>query len=309
VAPERVADLVAEGVSGAAKPEELVTALSPPRAVWMMLPAAVVEKTVSAIAPLIASSDVLIDGGNSHYRENILLAKALAPHGIRHLDVCTSGDIWGLEPGYCQMMGGDAEAVARLDPIFVALAPGTEVAACTPGRDDNPETAEPGYLDCGLSGAGHFVLMVHNDIEYGLMAAYAGGLNILRHADAGMGDTGFDAETAPLEDHESYRYDFDLAEIAKLRRWGSVVSSWLLDLTAQALHGDPGVGDLAGPVSDLGEGRWALRAAIDEGVPANVFAAALFGRFSSRGEADFADRILSAMRREFGGHVEKAAGQ
>jgi 6-phosphogluconate dehydrogenase len=309
VAAERVSELESDGAAGAASLEELVSALAPPRTVWMMLPAAVVEDTVSALARLLAPGDALIDGGNSYYRDAVARSKALAPLGLHYLDVGTSGGVWGLDRGYCQMIGGDAEAVQRLDPIFAALAPGVEAAGRTPGRDGPPSTAERGYLHCGPSGAGHFVKMVHNGIEYGLMAAYAEGLNVLRHADVGIRETAFDAETAPLQDPEGYRYDFDMAEIVELWRRGSVVASWLLDLTAHALHGDPGLSDLSGRVSDSGEGRWTLRAAIDEGVPANVLAAALFGRFSSRGEADFADRVLSAMRREFGGHVEKAAGQ
>ena len=309
VSVERVTEMTSEGAIGAATLEDLVSKIASPRAIWMMLPAAVVEDVVSVLAPLLERGDALIDGGNSHYWDDIARAKTLAQQDLRYLDVGTSGGVWGLDRGYCQMIGGDAETVARLDPIFAALAPGMEAAGRTIGRDGPVSTAERGYLHCGPSGAGHFVKMVHNGIEYGLMAAYAEGLNVLRHADAGKRETAFDAETAPLQDPEAYRYDFDVAEITEVWRRGSVVASWLLDLTAHAMHSDPGLTDLAGRVSDAGEGRWTLRAAVDEGVPANVLAAALFGRFSSRGEADFADRVLSAMRRDFGGHVEKAAGQ
>jgi 6-phosphogluconate dehydrogenase len=309
ISAERVAELASEGATGAATLEEMVSALSPPRAVWMMLPAAVVEDAVSALAQLLEPGDALIDGGNSHYRDDIARAKTLVHQGIQYLDVGTSGGVWGVDRGYCQMIGGDAEAVAGLDPIFAALAPGMEAARRTPGRDGPPSTSERGYFHCGPSGAGHFVKMVHNGIEYGLMAAYAEGLNILHHADAGKLETAFDAETAPIDEPEAYRYGFDLAEIAEVWRRGSVVASWLLDLTAHAMYSDPDLANFAGHVSDSGEGRWTLRAAIDEGVPANVLAAALFGRFSSRGEADFAGRVLSAMRGEFGGHVEKDSGQ
>jgi 6-phosphogluconate dehydrogenase len=309
VRPQSVAELVAAGAVGAASPAELVAALSPPRAVWMMLPAAVVDGTIAALAERLEPDDVLIDGGNSYYRNDISRAEALRPRGIHYVDVGTSGGIWGLERGYCQMIGGEAAVVRRLDPIFAALAPGAGAAPVTPARAGRPTTAEQGYLHCGPSGAGHFVKMVHNGIEYGVMAAYAEGFNILRNANVGARPESADAETAPLQDPGAYRYDLDVAEIAELWRRGSVIASWLLDLTADALARDPGLAALQGRVSDSGEGRWTIRAAIDEGVPAQVLSAALYERFTSRGDADFADRLLSAMRREFGGHVEKAAGQ
>jgi len=305
IAPEAVTALAAEGATGTGTLSALVAALQAPRAIWLMLPAGVVDETVAALMPMLEPGDTVIDGGNSHHRDDIRRAALLADRGVHYLDVGTSGGVWGLERGYCQMIGGEAEVVARLAPVFASLAPGAGAAGRSPGRQGAPGPEEQGWLHCGPAGAGHFVKMVHNGIEYGLMAAYAEGFNILRHADAGLRGTTADAETAPLADPEAYRYAFDLPAIAEVWRRGSVISSWLLDLTAEALHGDPDLSDLQGRVSDSGEGRWTLRAAIDEGVPATVLSAALFARFTSRGEADFADRILSAMRREFGGHVEK----
>ncbi len=301
--------LTGEGVTAAASPAALVAALAPPRALWMMVPAAVVDETIAAFTPHLEAGDILIDGGNSHYIDDIRRAEALATKGVRYLDVGTSGGVWGLDRGFCLMIGGDAGAVRRLDPIFATLAPRADSTSRTPARAARPapaSTAEHGYLHCGPSGAGHFVKMVHNGIEYGLMAAYAEGLNILRHANAGARAHARDAETTPLAHPEHYRYEFDVAEVAEVWRRGSVVASWLLDLTANALASDPGLDQFTGRVSDSGEGRWTLNAAIDEGVPAHVLSAALFERFSSRGQADFADRLLSAMRFQFGGHVEQA---
>ncbi len=309
VRPESVAALAREGAVGATSVSDLVAKLRPPRAVWMMLPAAVVEQTIDAISPLLQPDDVLIDGGNSYYRHDIERAQALTPKGIHFIDVGTSGGIFGLERGYCLMIGGEPAPVERLDPIFAALAPAMDSATRTPGRTGTPGTAEHGYLHCGPSGAGHFVKMVHNGIEYGIMAAYAEGLNVLHHANVGSLPQKADAETAPLQDPEAYRYDLDIAAVAEVWRRGSVIASWLLDLTADALSRDPALAALQGRVSDSGEGRWTVRAAVDVGVPAPVLSAALFERFASRGEADFADRLLSAMRQEFGGHIEKAAGQ
>ncbi|MCC0075112.1 MAG: decarboxylating 6-phosphogluconate dehydrogenase [Rhodobacter sp.] len=307
IAPDAVTALAAEGATGTATLQALVAALKAPRAIWLMLPAGVVDETVAALLPMLEPGDTVIDGGNSHYRDDIRRAALLAGHGVHYLDVGTSGGVWGVQRGYCQMIGGEADVVARLAPVFTVLAPGAGAADRSPGRQGAPGPEEQGWLHCGPAGAGHFVKMVHNGIEYGLMAAYAEGFNILRHADAGLRGVPMDAETTPLADPEAYRYEFDLPAIAEVWRRGSVISSWLLDLTAEALHGDPDLADLQGRVSDSGEGRWTLRAAIDEGVPATVLSAALFGRFASRGEADFADRILSAMRREFGGHAEKQA--
>jgi len=305
--PEKVQALVAEGAIGAASLAELVDKLAQPRAVWLMVPAAVVEDTIAALAPLLARDDTIIDGGNSYYRDDIRRAKSLAQKGIRFVDVGTSGGVWGKERGYCEMIGGDVDVVERLDPIFAALAPPVDAATRTPGRSGPPTTDEHGYLRCGPSGAGHFVKMVHNGIEYGLMAAYAEGLNILRRANVGTEKRAADAETAPLTDPELYQYDLDLAAIAEVWRRGSVVASWLLDLTAAAFHQNPELSEFAGRVSDSGEGRWTLKAAVDEGVPAPILSTAIAARFASRGEADFADRVLSAMRSEFGGHKEKHA--
>jgi 6-phosphogluconate dehydrogenase len=297
--------LVGKGAVGASSIEDLIEKLDPPRAVWLMVPAAAVDDTVARLRPLLAPGDVIIDGGNSHYRDDIRRAKELAAHGIHYVDVGTSGGVWGKERGYCQMIGGDARVVRRLDPIFAALAPSVTAAPRTPGREGEPAEAEQGYLHCGPNGAGHFVKMVHNGIEYGIMAAYAEGLNILRHANVGNGQRTIDAETTPLREPELYRYDFDIRDIAEVWRRGSVIASWLLDLTAAALHENPELSEFAGRVSDSGEGRWALKAAIDESVPAPILSTALNERFASRGENDFADRLLSAMRFQFGGHEEK----
>jgi 6-phosphogluconate dehydrogenase len=302
---EKVHALVGAGALGAASLAELVGKLSPPRAVWLMLPAAVVDDTIAALAPLLARDDAIVNGGNSYYRDDLRLADSLAAKGIRYVDVGTSGGVWGKERGYCQMIGGDADVTERLDPIFSALAPAVDAAARTPGRSGPPTAAEHGYLRCGPIGAGHFVKMVHNGIEYGLMAAYAEGLNILRRANAGVEKRAADAETAPLADPELYQYDLDLREIAEVWRRGSVIASWLLDLTAAALQQNPELTGIAGRVSDSGEGRWTLKAAIDEGVPAPILSTAIAERFASRGEEDFANRVLSAMRFEFGGHQEK----
>jgi 6-phosphogluconate dehydrogenase len=305
MAPDAVHALATEGAVGATSLDDFARRLSTPRAVWMMVPAAAVDRAIADLVPLLQAGDVLVDGGNSYYVDDIRRAKALAAKGILYLDVGTSGGVWGLERGYCQMIGGDAEAVKRLDPIFKALAPPFESAPRTPGREKAGGTAEHGYLHCGPSGAGHFVKMVHNGIEYGLMAAYAEGLNILHHADVGLRRPEQDAETTPLRDPERYRYDLDLAGIAEVWRRGSVISSWLLDLTARALLDDPKLASFSGRVSDSGEGRWTIHAALDEAVPVPVLTTALYERFSSRGEADYADKVLSAMRFAFGGHVEK----
>ena len=304
-APDTVQALAREGAVGALSLDDFVRRLSSPRAVWMMVPAAAVDRAIADLAPLLQAGDVLVDGGNSYYVDDIRRAKDLAAKGIRYLDVGTSGGVWGLERGYCQMIGGDAEAARRLDPIFRALAPPLESALRTPGRKGAAGTAEHGYLHCGPSGAGHFVKMVHNGIEYGLMAAYAEGLNILRHAKVGLRPAAQDAETTPLRDPERYRYELDLADIAEVWRRGSVVSSWLLDLAARALLDDPELARFSGRVSDSGEGRWTIHAALDEAVPTPVLTTALYERFSSRAEADYADKVLSAMRFAFGGHLEK----
>ena len=306
MAPQAIEALVKEGATGAPTMQAMIAALPAPRAVWLMVPAAVVDATLAKLEPLLASGDIVIDGGNSYYCDDLARGKRLQARGIRYLDVGTSGGIAGLERGYCLMIGGEREAVQHLDPIFATLAPGAGSIARTPGREDRTaSTAERGYLHCGPSGAGHFVKMVHNGIEYGLMAAYAEGLNILQHADIGKRGHDADAETTPLRQPERYQYDFDLADVAEVWRRGSVVSSWLLDLTAAALAKNGKLDGYAGRVSDSGEGRWTLQAAIDEAVPANVLATALFERFSSRGESGFQDRLLSAMRAGFGGHAEK----
>jgi 6-phosphogluconate dehydrogenase len=304
VASDAVAAMAAEGAVGAASLDDLVARLAPPRVVWVMVPAAVVEATLAALVPRLGRGDAVVDGGNSHYRDDVDRAKRLAKDGIHYVDCGTSGGVLGRERGYCLMIGGEADVVRRLEPVFRTLAPGKGAAPPTAGGA-RPGTAEEGWLHCGPSGAGHFVKMVHNGIEYGLMAAYAEGLNVLKHANAGKHTHDADAETAPLRDPEYYQYDFDVAAIAEVWRRGSVVASWLLDLTAAALAEDPALRDYEGRVSDSGEGRWTLAAANDEGVPAHVLAAALFQRFASRGAADFQDRLLSAMRFEFGGHREK----
>ncbi|MCX5771303.1 MAG: decarboxylating 6-phosphogluconate dehydrogenase [Candidatus Hydrogenedentes bacterium] len=300
-------NLVEKGAVGASSLEEMTRNLPTPRAVWMMVPAAAVDSTLSDLVPLLDRDDIVIDGGNSYYHDDIRRAAACARKGIYYLDVGTSGGVFGLERGYCLMIGGDETAVRRLDPIFAALAPGLEAAPRTPGRESAGDTAEDGYLHCGPSGAGHFVKMVHNGIEYGIMAAYAEGLSILRHAGVGKRPQPVDAETAPLRHPEYYQYELDLANIAEAWRRGSVIASWLLDLTAAALLKDPDLSEFQGKVSDSGEGRWAVMSAVEEATPVPVITAALYDRFSSRGEADFADRILSAMRHEFGGHMEKTA--
>jgi len=308
MSPKAVNDLVAENAVGSASLADLVKKLEKPRAVWLMVPAGVVDKTIADILPALEPDDILIDGGNSYYIDDIRRAKELAPRRIHYVDVGTSGGVWGLERGYCMMIGGERPVVQHLDPIFATLAPGKGEIPPTPGREQlGPSTAEQGYLHCGPSGAGHFVKMVHNGIEYGLMAAYAEGLGILRAANVGKQTHAADAETTPLRDPEHYQYDLNLTDITELWRRGSVIASWLLDLTADALAKDPELAGFAGRVSDSGEGRWTIKAAIDEAVPAHVLSAALYDRFASRGEAEFADKLLSAMRYEFGGHVEKPA--
>ena len=298
--------LVNEGATGAYSLDEFVSQLSSPRVVWLMVPAALVDQTISDLASRLTREDVIIDGGNSHYIDDIRRAKELRSTGLHYVDVGTSGGIWGLERGYCQMIGGEEAVVKRLDSLFAALAPGAASAPQTPGRSVAASTSEQGYLHCGPSGAGHFVKMVHNGIEYGLMAAYAEGLNILQHANVGKQDHTIDAETTPLKEPEHYQYDFDIGEIAEVWRRGSVVASWLLDLTASALVSDAKLSKFSGRVSDSGEGRWTAKAAIDEGVPTPVLTTALQQRFTSRGESDYADKLLSAMRAAFGGHVEKS---
>ncbi|CAM5196832.1 6-phosphogluconate dehydrogenase OS=Castellaniella defragrans OX=75697 GN=HNR28_002905 PE=3 SV=1 [Castellaniella defragrans] len=305
---EAVAALAAQGATGARSLPDLVARLAPPRAIWLMVPAGIVDNVLAELAPLLNADDIVIDGGNSSHQDDIRRARALAESGIHYLDVGTSGGVFGMDRGYCLMIGGEAQAVRRLDPVFAALAPGHAAAARTAGRDGEPGPAERGYLHCGPAGAGHFVKMVHNGIEYGIMQAYAEGFNVLRHAGIGNRDHALDAETTPLRNPEHYQYDMDLPEIAELWRRGSVVSSWLLDLTAHALHQSPELDDFSGQVSDSGEGRWTLHAAIDEGVPVPVISAALHERFQSRGNAEFAHKILSAMRKEFGGHHEKEPG-
>jgi 6-phosphogluconate dehydrogenase len=306
--PDVVKGLAGEGADGASSLEELASKLSPPRAVWVMVPAGeITEQVVHEVADRLDSGDAVIDGGNTYYRDDIRRAAELAERGIDYIDCGTSGGVFGLDRGYCLMIGGPDAAVERLNPIFATLAPGVDSAARTPGRSGDPAPAETGYLHCGPSGAGHFVKMVHNGIEYGVMAAYAEGLNILRNANAGKVQREADAETAPLEHPEYYQYDIDVAEVAEVWRRGSVISSWLLDLTAAALQGSADLSDYAGRVSDSGEGRWTSIAGIEEGVPAPVLTTALYERFSSRDLDDFADKVLSAMRRQFGGHKEKSA--
>lgn len=306
--PESVKELVGKGAIGATSLDDFNAKLKPPRAVWLMVPAAVVEGTLRDLAGRMQQGDTVIDGGNSHYVDDIRRAKELKSKGIRYVDVGTSGGVWGIERGYCMMIGGENGAVQHLDPILKALAPGRGDIPRTPGREKAPGTSEEGYLHCGPSGAGHFVKMVHNGIEYGIMAAYAEGLNILKHANAGKESGGtVDAETTPLRNPDQYQYDLNLPDIAEVWRRGSVIASWLLDLTAIALLQQPDLAKFSGRVSDSGEGRWTITAAIEEGSPAPVLSAALYQRFSSRGEEDFADKLLSAMRFEFGGHLEKKA--
>src|ERR1700761_3957139 len=309
VNPGTVDELAGEGATGAKTIEELIAKLEPPRSIWVMVPAAFTEDTIEKLAAQAQADDTIIDGGNSYYHDDIRRAKSLKERGLHYVDVGTSGGVFGLERGYCLMIGGDDVAVGRLDPVFRALAPGLGDAERTPGRAGGPSPAELGYLHCGKPGAGHFVKMVHNGIEYGIMAAYAEGMNILHHANIGTEMTEQDAETAPIENApEFYSYDFDIPQVAEVWRRGSVIASWLLDLTAEALQESPTLDEFEGRVSDSGEGRWTVLAAIDEGVPANVLSAALFARFGSRGEAVYGDKLLSAMRKQFGGHDEKHTG-
>ncbi len=304
---ESAAAMAKEGAVAGSTLDDFLAKLKPPRVVWMMVPAGVVDSTIEQLVGRLQKGDILIDGGNSYYHDDIRRAAELKPKEIHYVDVGTSGGVWGRERGYCMMIGGEADVVKYLDPIFAALAPGIDSAPRTPGREDGEGTAEQGYLHCGSAGAGHFVKMVHNGIEYGLMAAYAEGLNILKHANVGKSKQDIDAETAPLRHPELYPYDLHLTDIAEVWRRGSVIASWLLDLTAEALYKSPDLADFSGRVSDSGEGRWTIQAAIDEGVPAAVLSAALFARFNSRGTDEFADKVLSAMRFAFGGHLEKKA--
>jgi len=305
MSPASVQALAKEGATGGSSLDDFIAKLKQPRAIWLMVPAAVVDSTLAQLTPKLQKDDILIDGGNSYYIDDIRRGKELAPKGIHYVDVGTSGGVWGLERGYCMMIGGEKATVQRLDPIFKSLAPGRGDIARTPGRDKLPGTAEEGYLHCGPSGAGHFVKMVHNGIEYGVMAAYAEGLNILHHANVGKITQTQDAETTPLRSPEHYMYDINLPDVTEVWRRGSVIASWLLDLTAIALIKSPTLEDFSGRVSDSGEGRWTIQAAIEEGTPAPVLTSALFERFTSRGESDFANKLLSAMRFEFGGHNEK----
>ena len=309
MSPKAVNELVQEKAAGSSSLPDFMTKLEKPRAVWLMVPAAVVDKTIADLLPHLEAEDILIDGGNSHYVDDIRRAKELAAKRIHYVDVGTSGGVWGLERGYCMMIGGEKDVVKHLDPIFSTLAPGTGDIPRTPGREKFDGTAEQGYLHCGPNGAGHFVKMVHNGIEYGLMAAYAEGLGILRDANVGKEQHAIDAETTPLRHPENYQYDLDFRDIAEVWRRGSVIASWLLDLTAASLVKDPALSQFTGRVSDSGEGRWTIKAAIDEAVPVPVLSAALYQRFTSRGEADYQDRLLSAMRYGFGGHLEKVTGK
>jgi len=308
VSADAVAALAADGMVGASTLEDLAAKLEKPRAVWLMVPAGeITDRTIAAVAEVLEPGDVVVDGGNTHYHDDLRHAGELRQKGLHHVDVGTSGGVWGLERGFCLMIGGEQEVVDRLGPIFAAIGPGVGETPRTHGRTGDPTPSEQGWYHCGPNGAGHFVKMVHNGIEYGLMAAYAEGLNILANADAGVRERDQDAETAPLENPDWYRYEIDTAEVAEVWRRGSVISSWLLDLAAEALYGSPELEEFAGRVSDSGEGRWTTLAAIDEGVPAPVLTAALYSRFSSRGLDEFADRLLSAMRKQFGGHEEKAS--
>ncbi|MEN8107139.1 MAG: phosphogluconate dehydrogenase (NAD(+)-dependent, decarboxylating) [Pseudomonadota bacterium] len=302
---DAVKALAAEGATGTTDLDEFIAALAAPRAIWLMVPAAVADDVIDDLSGRLDTGDILIDGGNSYYRDDISRAASLRERGIHYLDVGTSGGVWGLERGYCLMIGGETETVNHLEPLFATLAPGIGEIPRTPGHNGEPSTAEQGYLHCGPAGAGHFVKMVHNGIEYGLMAAYAEGLNILEHANVGSAEHALDAETSPLRNPEAFRYDIDLPAVTELWRRGSVISSWLLDLTAEALHKSPQLSEFGGRVSDSGEGRWTSIAAIESGAPARVLTTALYDRFSSRGEGDFADKVLSAMRFGFGGHHEK----
>ena len=306
VSADSVAALVAEGAIGSTSLEDFAGRLTSPKTAWMMVPAAYTGSTVEALAALLGDGDIIVDGGNSYYRDDVDTSKKLSGRGIRYVDCGTSGGVFGLDRGFCLMIGGEDDIVGHLDPIFRTIAPGVDAAERTPGLTGDPSTAENGYLHCGPNGAGHFVKMVHNGIEYGMMASYAEGLNILHHANVGKADHAADAETAPLRDPQYYQYDLDLPAVAEVWRRGSVVASWLLDLTAHALSQSHDLADFEGRVSDSGEGRWTIHAAVDEGVPADVLSAALYARFTSRAGADFGDRLLSAMRKEFGGHDEKA---
>jgi len=307
--PSVVNDMAKEGAVGSSSYPDMMKKMKAPRAIWLMVPAGVVDQTIAQILPNLEPGDILIDGGNSYYVDDIRRAEELAPKKIHYVDVGTSGGVWGLDRGYCMMIGGENDVVKHLDPIFEALAPGRGDVPRTPGREKLGGTSEQGYLHCGPNGAGHFVKMVHNGIEYGVMAAYAEGLGVLQSANIGKRQHETDAETTPLRDPEHYQYDFNLADVTEVWRRGSVIASWLLDLTASALAQDPQLGKFSGRVSDSGEGRWTIKAAIDEAVPAHVLTAALYERFSSRGEAEYADKILSAMRYAFGGHLEKSAGK
>ena len=305
--PKQTSELVKEKAVGATSLADFVMKLDTPRVIWLMVPAAVVDETINDLLPLLEAGDILIDGGNSYYVDDIRRAKELAPKQIHYVDVGTSGGVWGLERGYCMMIGGEKDVIQHLDPIFATLAPGIGDISRTPGRKNSEGTAEYGYLHCGPNGAGHFVKMVHNGIEYGIMAAYAEGLGVLLAANIGNRQQGVDAETTPLRDPEHYQYEMNLSDISELWRRGSVIASWLLDLTARVLQEDPTLLNFAGRVSDSGEGRWTIKAAIDEAVPVPVLTSSLFARFTSRGEAAFADKLLSAMRYQFGGHLEKIA--